>query len=140
VLKYGETPFSLKLMPNPGPNLILPLISAICLAWFDWQSRSACPRLISPPVDGIPPGVPVLPPVVARLAPLAILDGVHLHLKVAICIFLKRKSSASFCRPASERGTTPATLRVSLRCAWACKTSTAAIPLPFPKICFHHQR
>jgi len=31
VLKYGETPFSLKLMPNPGPNLILPLISAIAL-------------------------------------------------------------------------------------------------------------
>jgi hypothetical protein len=31
VLKYGETPFSLKLMPNPGPNLILPLISAIVL-------------------------------------------------------------------------------------------------------------
>jgi hypothetical protein len=36
---------------------------------------------ISLPVDGIPPGVPVLPPVVARLAPLAILDSVHLHLK-----------------------------------------------------------
>jgi len=37
VLKYGETPFSLTLRPNPGPILSLPLISAIsffCL--FCW--------------------------------------------------------------------------------------------------------
>ena len=34
----------------------------------------------------------VLPLVVARLDPLAILDGFHLHLKVASCSFLRRKS------------------------------------------------
>ncbi|MGP8237295.1 MAG: hypothetical protein ACLQVW_18060, partial [Limisphaerales bacterium] len=32
----------------------------------------------------------------------------------ASCIFLRRNSSASFYRPASEQGATPATLRVSL--------------------------
>src|ERR1017187_9050183 len=73
VLKYGETPFSLKLMPNPGPNLILPLISAIALLGLIGRAALLAPRLISLPVDGIPPGVPVLPPVVARLAPVAIL-------------------------------------------------------------------
>lgn len=80
VLKYGETPFSLKLMPNPGPNLILPLISAIVLLGLIGRAV-LLDQPISLPVDGIPPGVPVLPPVVARLAPLAILDGFHLHLK-----------------------------------------------------------
>jgi len=45
VLKYGETPFSLKLMPNPGPNLILPLISAIILLCLIGRAALLAPAL-----------------------------------------------------------------------------------------------
>jgi hypothetical protein len=45
VLKYGETPFSLKLMPNPGPNLILPLISAIALLGLIGRAALLAPAL-----------------------------------------------------------------------------------------------
>lgn len=34
VVKYGDIPFSLRLMPKPGPNLSFPLISAIDLFGF----------------------------------------------------------------------------------------------------------
>ena len=34
VVKYGDIPFSLRLMPKPGPNLSFPLISAIDLCGF----------------------------------------------------------------------------------------------------------
>ena len=80
VLKYGETPFSLKLMPNPGPNLILPLISAIVLLGLIGRAVLLDPALSRCQSMASRLASQFFPPCCAA-CPVAILDGVHLHLK-----------------------------------------------------------
>ncbi len=59
VVKYGDIPFSLRLMPKPGPNLSFPLISAIDLCGFIGGAGLLAGRLFSLPVDGSPSGIPI---------------------------------------------------------------------------------
>ena len=140
VLKYGETPFSLKLMPNPGPNLILPLISAIVLLGL--IGRAA---LLAPPYLAASRWHPTWrpsssPSCCAACSPChfgrcsSSLEGGHLYFleEEVLCQLLQARLGAGD-DPRGVAGLVPDAL-------WACKTSTAAISLPFPKIRFHHQR